>query len=81
MLARGIRCGVGTVDGGRTPAARIWVTLPYMTVTQKVQSPGTVAGTGRAGRRRALATLALSGLMTDLDSSVPSVDWPGATAS
>jgi hypothetical protein len=66
---------------GDDPAGRIWVTLPCMTVTQKVQSPGTVAGTGRAGRCWALAALALSGLVIGLDSTVRNLALLGATAS
>lgn len=52
-----------------------------MTVTQKVQSPGTVAGTGRPGRLRTLAALALSGLVIGIDSTVLNVALLGATAS
>lgn len=72
---------ITAVTPGDDPTEIIWVTLPCMTVTQKVQSPGTVAGTGRAGRWRALAALALSGLVIGLDSAMLNVALLGATAS
>ncbi len=69
------------VTPGDDSARRIWVKLSYMSQTQKVQSPGTAKGAVRAGRWRALAALALSGLMIGLDPTVLNVALLGATAS